>query len=205
MDVATIRDAGQRETRVEQEQFAAASGPGAVAEAAWKPVGPSREEIAQKYREWMEKERAKGADARGERGLSGARLVETTAGEVIEHIPVSSAAHGAQAIVPPLPQTDLPGPRAITLAEIRSAVIARSSALRERFREIRDTAPAGEPALLLKAARRWLRPRERHTPPTMAFRVPFTLPETPSPAEMTIIETPFRIPRYMDHPEWRPC
>jgi len=32
----------------------------------------------------------------------------------------------------------------------------------------------------------------------------FTLPETPSPAEMTIIETPFRIPRYMDHPEWRP-
>src|SRR5579864_8979806 len=120
MDVATIRDAGQRETRVEQEQFAAGSGPGAVAEAAWKPVGPSREEIAQKYREWMEKERAKGADARGERGLSGARLVETTAGEVIEHIPVSSAAHGAQAIVPPLPQTDLPGPRAITLAEIRS-------------------------------------------------------------------------------------
>ena len=158
MDVATIRDAGQRETRVEQEQFAAASGPGAVAEAAWKPVGPSREEIAEKYREWN-----------------------------------------------PLPQTDLPGPRATTLAEIRSAVIARSSALRERVREIRDTAPAGEPALLLKAARRWLRPRERHTPPTTAFRVPFTLPETPSPAEMTIIETPFRIPRYMDHPEWRPC
>jgi hypothetical protein len=204
MDIATIRDAGQRETRVEQEQFAAASGAGAVAEAAWKPVGPSREEIAEKYRKWMEKERAKGAGARGDRGLSGARLVDTTTGEVIEHVAVPSAARGALAVVPPLPQTDLPGPRATTLAEIRSTVIATTSALRDRFRELRDIAPAREPARLLKAGRRWLRPRERRTPPT-AFRVPFTLPETPSPAEMTIIETPFRIPRYMDHPEWRPC
>ena len=204
MDVATIRDAGQREARAEQDQFAVASGPGAVAEAPWKPGGPSREEIAEKYRRWMEKERAKGHEARGERDLSRARLVETTTGEVIEHIPVPSAAHGALAISTPLPQTDLRGPRATTLAEIRSAVSARSSALRERFRELRDDAPAGEPVRLLRAARRWLRPRERHTPPT-AFRVPFTLPETPSPAEMTIIETPFRIPRYMDHPEWRPC
>jgi hypothetical protein len=178
MDVATIRDAGQREARAEQDQFAAASGPGAVAEAPWKPGGPSQEEIAERYRRWMEKERAKGAEAR--------------------------AAHGALATVPPLPQTDLPGPRATILAEIRSAVSARSSALRERFRELRDDAPAGEPVRLVRAARRWLRPRERHTP-TTAFRVPFTLPETPSPAEMTIIETPFRIPRYMDHPEWRPC
>jgi hypothetical protein len=62
---------------------------------------------------------------------------------------------------------------------------------------------ARELARLLKAARRRLRPRERRTAPT-ALRMAFTLPETPSPAEMTIIETPFRIPRYMDHPEWRP-
>jgi len=204
MDVATIRDAGQREARAEQDQFAAASGPGAVAEETWKPGGPSREEIAEKYRKWMEKERANGARAREERGLSGARLVDTTTGKVIEHVPAPSPARGALAIVPRLPQTDLPGLRATTLAEIRSAVIARSSALHERFRELRDPAPAREPARLLKAARRWLRPRNRHTPPT-AFRVPYTIPETPSPAEMTIIETPFRIPRYMDHPEWRPC
>jgi len=128
MDVATIRDAGQREARAEQDQFAAAWGPGAVAEAAWKPDGPSREEI-----------------------------------------------------VPALHQTDLPGPWATTRAESAARELAR----------------------LLRAAGRWLRPRERRTPPT-AFRVPFTLPETPSAAEMTIIETPFRIPRYMDHPEWRP-
>jgi hypothetical protein len=204
MDVATIRDAGQREARTEQDQFAAASGPGAVTEAGFKPGRPSWAEIAEQYRKWTEKELAKRDEARGARGLSGARLVETTTGEVIGHIPVPSAAHGALAIIPPLPETDLPGPRATTLAEIRSAVIARSSALRERFRELRDTAPAREPAPVLKAARRWLRPRERYTPPT-ASRVPFTLPETPSPAEMTIIETPFRIPRYMDHPEWRPC
>jgi hypothetical protein len=81
---------------------------------------------------------------------------------------------------------------------------ARRSALRERFRELRDIAPAREPARLLKGARRWLRSRERRTAPP-AIRRPFTLPETPSPAEMTIIEMPFRIPRYMDHPEWRPC
>ncbi|HEV2244074.1 MAG TPA: hypothetical protein VGR98_23745 [Streptosporangiaceae bacterium] len=204
MDVATIRDAGQREARAEQEQFAAASGPGAVAEAAWRPGRPSPEEIAEKYRIWMENERAKGAGARGERGLSGTLPVDTSTGEVIEQVPVPSAARGALVIVPPPPQTDLPGPRATTLAEIRSTVIATTSALRDRFRELRDIAPAREPARLLKAGRRWLRPRERRTPPT-AFRVPFTLPETPSPAEMTIIETPFRIPRYMDHPEWRPC
>ena len=156
MDVATIRDAGQCEARAEQDQFAAASGPGAVAEAAWKPGWPGSEEIA------------------------------------------------ALAIVPPLPRSDPPGSRATTLAKIRGAVIARTSARRERSRELRDNAPARERARLLKAGRRWLRPRERRTPPT-AFLVPFTLPETPSPAEMTIVETPFRIPRYMDHPEWRPC
>ena len=152
MDVATIRDTGQCEARAEQDQFAAASGPGAVAEAPWKPGGPSREEIAEKYRKWME--------------------------------------------------IDLPGPRATTLAEVHSVMIGRTSALRERFRELRGIAPAAR-LRLLEAARRWLRPRERRTPPT-AFRMPFALPETPSPAEMTIIEQPFRIPRYMDHPEWRP-
>ncbi len=204
MDVATIRDAGQREARAERDQLAFTGEPEAVAEAAWEPGGPSREEIAEKYRIWMENERAKGAGARGERGLSGTLLVDTSTGEVIEQVPVPSAARGALVIVPPPPQTDLPGPRATTLAEIRSTVIATTSALRDRFRELRDIAPAREPARLLKAGRRWLRPRERRTPPT-AFRVPFTLPETPSPAEMTIIETPFRIPRYMDHPEWRPC
>jgi hypothetical protein len=203
MDVATIRDAGKREARAEQEQFAAASGPGAVAEAAWRPGRPRPEEIAEKYRIWMENERAKGAGARGERGMSGTLLVDTSTGEVIEQVPVPSPARGALVIVSPLPQTDLPGPRATTLAEIRSTVIATTSALRDRFRELRDIAPVREPARLLKVGRRWLRPRERRTPPT-AFRVPFTLPETPSPAEMTITETPFRIPRYMDHPEWRP-
>jgi hypothetical protein len=203
MDVATS-DAGQREAPAEQEQVAAASGPGAVAGAAWKLGGPSQEEIAEEYRKWLKNERPEGAGARGERGLSGARLADTTTREVIEHVPVPSAAHGALATVPPLPQTDLPGPRATTQAEFRSSVVVRTSALCDRFRELRDIAPARNPARLLKAGRRWLRPRERRTPPT-AFRVPFTLPETPSPAEMTIIETPFRIPRYMDHPEWRPC
>lgn len=125
-------------------------------------------------------------------------------GEVIEGIPVTSAAHGGLAIVPPLPQIDLQGPRATTLAQVRSAATARTSALRERFRELGDIAPAREPARFLKAARQWLRPRERRTLPA-AFLTAFTRPETPSPAEMTIIETPFRIPRYMDHPEWRPC
>ena len=79
-----------------------------------------------------------------------------------------------------------------------SVVAPRTSALREL-----GDVPARELARLLKAAGRWLRPRERRTPPT-GFRMAFTLPETPSPAEMTIFETPFRIPRYMDHPEWRP-
>jgi len=120
MNLATIPDAGRREARAERDQFAATGGPEALAEAAWEPGGPSREEIAEKYRGWMQEE-----------------------------------------------------------------------------------APAREPARFLKAARQWLRSRERRTPPA-AFRTAFTLPETPSPAEMTIIETPFRIPRYMDHPEWRP-
>jgi hypothetical protein len=113
------------------------------------------------------------------------------------------AAHGGPAIVPSLPQIDLPGPRATTLAQVGSVVIARASALRERFHELGDIAPAWEPARFLKAAGQWLGPRERRTRPA-AFRMAFTRPETPSPAEMTIIETPFRIPRYMDHPEWRP-
>jgi hypothetical protein len=203
MSLATIRDAGQREAWAEQDQFAATGGPEAVAEAAWEPGGPSREEIAEKYRGWMQEERAKGYGARAERSLSGARLVETTTGEVIEGIPVPSAAHGGLAIVPRLAQIDLPGPRATTLAQVRSVVIARPSALRERSRELAEIAAAREPARFLKAARQWLRPRERRTPPA-AFRMAFTRPETPSPAEMTIIETPFRIPRYMDHPEWRP-
>jgi len=129
---------------------------------------------------------------------------DITAAEVIEGIPVSSAARGALAIVPQLPQIDRPGPRASTTTAVRSVAIPRTSARPERFQELGDVAPAREPARLLKAARRWLRPRERRTPPT-ASRIPFTLPETPSAAEMTIIETPFRIPRYMDHPEWRPC
>jgi len=138
MDLATIRDTGQREARAERYQFAATGGPEAVAEAAWE-----------------------------------------------------------------LPQIDLPGPRSGTPAEVGSVVIARTSALHEGFRELRDIAPAREPARLLKAARQWLRRPERRTQPA-AFRMALTLPETPSPAEMTIIETPFRIPRYMDHPEWRP-
>ena len=79
-----------------------------------------------------------------------------------------------------------------------SVVAPRTSAVREL-----GDVPARELARLLKAALRWVRPLERRTPPT-GFRMPFTLPETPSPAEMTIFETPFRIPRYMDHPEWRP-
>jgi hypothetical protein len=203
MSLATIRDAGRREARAERDQFAATGGSEAVAEAAWEPGRPSREEIAEKYRRWMEEERAKAYGARRERSLSGARPVETTTVEVIEGIPMPSAAHDGLAVVPPLPQTDLPGPQATTLAQVRSAAIARTSALRERFRELGDIAPAREPARFLKAARRWLRPRERRTPPA-AFRMAFTRPETPSPAEMTIIETPFRIPRYMDHPEWRP-
>jgi hypothetical protein len=203
MDLATIRDTGQCEARGERDQFAATGGPEAVAEAAWEPGGLSREEITEKYRGWMLEERAKGDWARAERSLSGARVADTSTGEVIEGIPVPAAARGALAIVPRLRQIDLPGPRATTPAEVRSVVIARTSALRERFRELRDVAPAREPARLLKAARQWLRPPERRTQPA-AFRMAFTLPETPSPAEMTIIETPFRIPRYMDHPEWRP-
>jgi hypothetical protein len=79
-----------------------------------------------------------------------------------------------------------------------SVVAPRTSALREL-----GDVPARELARLLTAAWRWLRQRERRTPPT-GFRTAFTLPETPSPTEMTIFETPFRIPRYMDHPEWRP-
>jgi hypothetical protein len=151
MDLATIRDAGQREARPERDQ----------------------------------------------------RAADTITGEAIEGMPVRSAARGELAIAPPLLQIDLPGPRATTPAEVRGVVTARTSALHERFRELRVIAPARELAFLLKAARRWLRPRERRTQPA-AFRMAFTLPETPSPAEMTIIETPFRIPRYMDHPEWRP-
>jgi hypothetical protein len=202
MNLATIPDARRREARAERDQFAAAGGPEAVAEAAWEPGWPSREEIAEKYRGWMQEERAKGYRARAEHSLSGARLVETT-GEVIEGIPVPSSAHGGLAIVPRPPQIDLPGRRATTLAQVRSAATARASALCERFRELGEIAPAREPARFLKAARQWLRPRERRTLPT-AFRTAFTRPETPSPAEMTIIETPFRIPRYMDHPEWTP-
>jgi hypothetical protein len=203
MDLATIHDAGQRVARAERDQLAARTGPEAVVDVAWDPGGPSREEIAEKHPRWMEEERAELVRGEGELGLSGAQLVDTTTGEVLEGILMPSAARGAPAIVPPLPQIDLPGPRATTLAEVRSVVIPRASALRERFRELREIALAREPARLLKAARRWLRPRERRTP-TTAFRRAFTLPETPSPAEMTIIETPFRIPRYMDHPEWRP-
>jgi hypothetical protein len=203
MTLATIRDAGQREALAERNQFAATGGPEPLAQAAWKPGGPSREEIAGKYRGWMPEERAKAYGARAERSLSGARLVEATAGEVIEGIPVPSPAHDGLAIVSPLAQIDLPGPRATTLAQVGSVVIARTSALRERFREPGDIAPARKPARFLRAARQWLRPRERSARPA-AFRMAFTRPETPSPAEMTIIETPFRIPRYMDHPEWRP-
>jgi hypothetical protein len=199
MNLATIRDAGQREARAERDQLAFTGEPEAVAEAAWEPGGPSREEIAEKYREWIGGKHATGHGAGAESGLSDARLVDTARGGVI----APSAAPGALAIVPRPPQIDLPGPAATTLAEVRSAAIPRTFSLRERLRELRDVAPAREPARLLKAARRFLRPRERRTPPT-AFRMPFTLPETPSPAEMTIIETPFRIPRYMDHPEWRP-
>jgi|SRR5215469_6932974 len=203
MDLATIRDAGERETWAERDQLAATGEPEAVAEGAWEPGGASRAEIAKQYRGRIEEERAKGHAAAPERGLSGARLVDTAAGEVTEGIPAPAGPRGALAIVPRLPQMDLPGARATTLAEVRSAVIPRTSALRERFRGLRDIAPAREPARLLKAAWRWRRPRERRTSPT-AFRMALTLPETPSPAEMTIIETPFRIPRYMDHPEWRP-
>ena len=197
MNLATIRDAGQREARAERDQLAATGEP----EAAWEPGGPSREEIAEKYREWIEEERAKGHGAAAGCGLSGARLVDTPTGEVTDGIPAPAGARGALAIVPPLYQLDLPGPRATTLAEFRGAATPRISALRERG--LRDIAPARDLAGLLKAARRWLRPRERRTPPT-AFRMAFMLPETPSLAEMTIIETPFRIPRYMDHPAWRP-
>ena len=75
--------------------------------------------------------------------------------------------------------------------------------VRERFRELGGIAPARQVARLLEAVGRWLRPRERPTPPS-GFRNAFTLPEMPTPAEMTLVETPFRIPRYMDHPEWRP-
>jgi hypothetical protein len=85
-----------------------------------------------------------------------------------------------------------------TLAET-----AREPVSRQRFRELGGIAPARLLGRLVKAAGRWLRPRERRTSPA-GFRMPFTLPEMPSLAEMTIIETPFRIPRYMDHPEWRP-
>ena len=92
---------------------------------------------------------------------------------------------------------------ATTQAEVRGVVIQETSAPRGRSRELRDIAPARELARLLAAVRRWLRPRGRRTAPA-GIQMAFTLPETPSPAEMTIIETPFRIPRYMDHPEWRP-
>lgn len=202
MDLATIRYAGQREAWAERDQLAATGEPEAVAEAAWEPSGPSREEIAEQYRGWIQEERAKEHGA-AECGLSGARLMDTTTGEVTEGIPAPAGARGALAIFPPLPQMDPPGAWAATLAEVRSAVTPRTPALRERFRGLHDIAPPREPARLLKAARRWLRPRERRTPPT-AFGTAFTLPEASSPAEMTIIETPFRIPRYMDHPEWRP-
>jgi hypothetical protein len=112
MDLATIRDAGQREARAELDQLTVTGGPDTLAETAREPVPPQR------FREF---------------GIAPARLL----------------------------------------------------------------------GRLLKAAGRRLRPRERRTPPA-GFRMPFTLPEMPSLAEMTIIETPFRIPRYMDHPEWRP-
>jgi len=104
----------------------------------------------------------------------------------------------------------------MSLATIRDAGRREARAERDQFAatggpeavaeaawELGDIAPAREPARFLTAARRWLRPFERRNPPA-AFRMAFTRPETPSPAEMTIIETPFRIPRYMDHPEWRP-
>jgi hypothetical protein len=79
-----------------------------------------------------------------------------------------------------------------------------SAEIAERYRRwIEEIAPGRLLARLRRAAGRWLGARERRTPPA-CFRMAFTLPETPSPSEMTIIETPFRIPRYMDHPEWRP-
>jgi hypothetical protein len=202
MNLATIRDTGQREARAELGQITATGGPDALAEAAWEPGGFSREEIAEQYRKWIEEERAKEHGARWERSLSGARLVDTTTGAVIERIPVASAATAARAGVSQLPQIDVPGPSATALPEVRGVVIPRT-VLRERFREPGGIAPARRLARLLKAAGRWFRPRKRRTAPA-GFRMAFTLPETPSPAEMTIIETPFRIPRYMDHPEWRP-
>src|SRR5262245_50071140 len=135
MDLATIRDAGQREAWADLDQFAATRGPEAVAEAAWEPGGPSPEKIVGKYCGWTRDERAKGDGARAERIVSGARLAETTTEEVIEGMAMPSAARDSLAIAPPLPQIDLPGPRATTLAEARSVVSARASALRERFRE----------------------------------------------------------------------
>jgi hypothetical protein len=203
MNVAAISDAGQCEAQGERDQLAATGGPEAVADAAWEPGTPSQEEAAEWYRRWMREEGAKGDVTRGEGGLSGARLADAITAGVIAGISVPSAAGGALANVPPLSQIDLPGLRATTTAEVRSAVIPEKSAPRGRSRELRDITRPRELARLLKAARRWLRPRDRHTPPP-GFRMAFMLPETPSPAEMTIIETPFRIPRYMDHPEWRP-
>src|SRR5215469_15427002 len=104
MTLATMRDAGRREALAERDQFAATGGAEALAEAAWEPRRPGREEIAGKDRGWMQEERAKGYRARTERSLSGAQLVETTTAEVIEGIPVPSAAHGGLAIVSPLAQ-----------------------------------------------------------------------------------------------------
>jgi hypothetical protein len=202
MNLATVRDAGQREARAELDQFTAIGGPDALAGEASEPSGFSPAEIAEQYRRWIEEERAKGDRARAERGLSGARQVDATTRAVIGGIPAPSAASSARVGVSRPPQIDLPGPSASTLAEVGSAVIPET-ALRGRFRELGGIAPGRLLARLLKAAGRWLSPRERRTPPA-GFRMAFTLPETPSPTEMTIFETPFRIPRYMDHPEWRP-
>jgi len=87
-------------------------------------------------------------------------------------------AGGALAIVARWPQIGLPGPGAATLAEARGVVSPRTSALRERFRELRGIAPARELTRLRKAAGRWLRPRERSTPPT-GLRMAFTLRRGP--------------------------
>ena len=45
--------------RSEREQLAAAGGPEAVAEAAWRPGGRPKAEIAATYASWQDEERAK--------------------------------------------------------------------------------------------------------------------------------------------------
>jgi hypothetical protein len=60
-----ITSAGQvlAAARAERDQLFATGGAEAVADAAWRPGGPSKEQIARTYEGWVSEERAKQAAA----------------------------------------------------------------------------------------------------------------------------------------------